>query len=115
MNAALLRKLRQRDRECLHCGEDREEYLVPHHRRNRGHGGSKLLDRLDNLLMICAYYNGAMESNPVVAENARNFGHKLSSWQDFDAPVFDECAGEWYLLDIKGGKTLVDAPDAPLF
>ena len=115
MNAALLRKLRQRDRECLHCGEDRQEYLVPHHRRNRGHGGSKLLDRLDNLLLICAYYNGVMESNPVVAENARMFGHKLSSWQDFDAPVFDECAGEWYQLDIKGGKTLVDAPDAPLF
>jgi hypothetical protein len=115
MNAALLRKLRQRDKYCMHCGEDREEYLVPHHRRNRGSGGSKLLDRLDNLMLICSYYNGAMESMSVVAEQARTHGHKLSSWDDFDTPVFDACDGQWYELDMNGGKRLADAPDEPLF
>jgi hypothetical protein len=109
----MLRRLRKRDPYCLHCGDT--ETLVPHHRRNRQMGGSKLLDRLDNLMMICSYYNGAMESNGVVAENARRYGHKLTSWQDFDAPVFDECTGEWYRLDIQGGKSLADSPDEPLF
>ena len=113
MNTAMLRRLRKRDPYCLHCGDT--ETLVPHHRRNRQMGGSKLLDRLDNLMMICSYYNGAMESNAVVAENARTYGHKLSSWDDFDTPVFDECTGEWYRLDIQGGKSLADSPDEPLF
>jgi hypothetical protein len=56
-----------------------------------------------------------MESNAAVAENARTYGHKLSSWDDFDTPVLDECSGEWYRLDVQGSKTLVDAPDEPLF
>jgi hypothetical protein len=115
VNAATQRKVRQLWPYCPHCGEDRPEYLVIQHRKNRGMGSSKLLDRLDNLIMICSYYNGAMESNGVVAENARRYGHKLTSWQDFDAPVFDECTGEWYRLDIQGGKSLADSPDEPLF
>ena len=108
LSTAMLKKLRQRDIMCVHCGDT--DSLVPHHRRNRGLGGSKLLDRLDNLMMICSYYNGAMESNAAVAENARMYGHKLSSWDDFDTPIYDECDGEWYLIDVQGGKTKTVSP-----
>jgi len=73
-------------------------------------GGSKLLDRLDNLLLVCASYNGAMESDWVIANQARDFGHKLSSWNDFSNPVFDKPSRIWYFLDDRGDKTEVDAP-----
>jgi hypothetical protein len=104
MKKSTINKLRKRDLYCLHCGEDRAEMLVPHHRKNRGMGGSKLLDRLDNLLLICADYNGLMESSPAIADNAREYGHKLESWQDFVEPIFDECDGEWYVLTESGEK-----------
>ncbi len=110
LSTAMLKKLRQRDTYCLHCGEDRQEYLIPQHRKNRQMGGSKLLDRLDNLVMICAYYNGAMESNAAVADNARMYGHKLTQWDSLDHPVYDECDGEWYLIDVQGGKTKTVSP-----
>jgi hypothetical protein len=104
---ALTRKmiihLRERDPYCLHCGDDL--HLVPHHRRNRGMGGSKSLDRYDNLLMICAAYNGLMESDAKVAEEARDLGHKLGQWQGFDNPVFDSITKEWFVLDKAGNKT----------
>ncbi len=38
----ILKQVQGRDPYCWHCG--REDDLVPHHRINRGMGGSKLLD-----------------------------------------------------------------------
>ena len=111
MNKSTLNKLRKRDSYCLHCGEDRHEMLVPHHRKNRGMGGSKSLDRIDNLLLICAYYNGAMESMSVVAEQARTYGHKLEHWQEASWAVYDECEGEWYQLTLDGLKVPTVAPE----
>jgi hypothetical protein len=108
LNAALIRKLRARDPYCVHCGLDRD--LVPHHRRNRAMGGSKILDRLDNLLMVCAAYNGAMESDAAIAGQARDLGHKLSSWQTFDSPVFDKVAGLWFVLTSDGRKEATEPP-----
>jgi hypothetical protein len=108
VNVTILRRLRQRDRYCWHCGSD--EDLVPHHRRNRGMGGSKLLDRLDNLIMVCGLYNGAMESDSAVAMLARDLGHKLSSWQTFDSPVFDKVARLWFVLTSDGRKEITEPP-----
>lgn len=102
LSKTLLKNLQKRDPYCWHCGES--ETLVPHHRKNRGMGGSKNLDRLDNLLMCCSQYNGDMESLPKVASRAKEKGHKLASWENFDSPVLDEVVGAWYLLDLKGGK-----------
>jgi hypothetical protein len=48
----VLKQVQERDSHCWHCGV--EEDLVPHHRKNRGMGGSKLLDTPDNLMMVCA-------------------------------------------------------------
>ena len=102
MKQALLKKLRARDSHCPHCGV--VDDLVPHHRMNRGMGGSKTRDRLDNLLLVCAVYNGLMESDAAVAERARQHGHKLWSWQGFETPVWDEWMGLWYVLDEAGGR-----------
>lgn len=108
ISKVLLQKLLKRDGYCVHCGEIND--LVPHHRRNRGMGGSKQLDRLDNLLMICAEYNGLMESDLVTANQARDYGHKLASWQEFDTPVFDRQKHGWYLLTQMGEKLETDPP-----
>jgi 5-methylcytosine-specific restriction endonuclease McrA len=88
--------LRRRDPHCYHCGQT--EDLVPHHRKNKGMGGSKLLDTPDNLMMVCSRYNGDMESNPRVAQQARAWNHKLPVWESTDWPVFDMAGGWWFLL-----------------
>ena len=98
----------QRDPYCIHCGET--EDLVVHHRRNRQMGGSKKLDRIDNLLRVCAVYNGHMESQPIVANLARDYGHKLASWDDFNTPVFDTTNRTWYVLTETGEKKESDPP-----
>jgi hypothetical protein len=103
-----LSKLRNRDHWCWHCG--REDTLVPHHRANRGMGGSRALDTLQNVILVCAEYNGLMESNAVVADSARDLGHKIGKFASPSAPVFDNFGGKWYFLDTKGNKTETEPP-----
>jgi hypothetical protein len=74
-------------------------------------GGSKLLDTLDNLMMVCAIYNGAMESDPGVAAQARAWNHKLPIWEKKNLPVFDRAGGWWY-LQPDGSKSRSDWTDA---
>lgn len=106
----VLKLVMARDSHCYHCGL--EEDLVPHHRRNRGMGGSKLLDTLDNLMMVCAIYNGAMESDSRVAAQARTWNHKMPLWEKQNLPVFDIGGGWWYLHE-DGSKSRSDWTDAP--
>ena len=102
-----LRKLiLMRDDHCWHCGV--EEDLVPHHRINRGMGGSKLLDTLDNLMMVCGLYNGAMESDVAVARQARAWNHKLPVWEDTGRPVFDAPGFGWWRLLPDGTRVRVE-------
>lgn len=101
----ILKIVQERDDYCWHCG--REDDLVPHHRINRGMGGSKLLDIPENLMMICAEWNGAMESNARVGAKARGWGHKLSVWESPEMLVFDCFAFRWYLLQSDGTKVVV--------
>jgi hypothetical protein len=103
-----LQKLRARDAWCWHCATESD--LVPHHRANRGIGGSKVLDSLQNVILVCAEYNGAMESDANVAAQARDLGHKLSKFMSPTAPVFDEFSRKWYVLDEKGGKFETEPP-----
>jgi len=101
----VLTLVQERDDYCFHCGQ--EDNLVPHHRINRGMGGSKLLDNADNLMMICARYNGAMESDATVGARARGWGHKLSVWQSPAMPVFDCVRFRWWFLHVDGSKTMM--------
>lgn len=107
----LVKLLQARDQHCPHCGAT--EDLVPHHRKNRAMGGSKLLDRIDNLMLVCPIYNGLMESDCRVASSARGWGHKLAQWEDFDKPVFDGVRFSWYVLTGDGEKLEVDFLDEP--
>lgn len=97
-----LKLLFDRDSHCWHCG--REDDLVPHHRINRGMGGSKKLDGLQNLILVCAVWNGEMESVSRAAQTARGWKHKLSVWDSVDLPVFDAYSFSWYVLMPDGSK-----------
>ena len=103
-----LKKLRERDQWCWHCGT--ESTLVPHHRANRGMGSSKVLDTLQNVIMVCSRYNGDMESDANVANQARDLGHKLSKFASPSAPLFDIVTRAWYVLDEKGNKNGSEPP-----
>lgn len=108
MNAKVIRQLRDRDTHCYHCGATAD--LVPHHRRNRAMGGSKLLDKLSNLILVCSAYNGAMEASASVATEARDLGHKLGQWDNFDTPVFDKVSSRWFMLTDNGDKVETSPP-----
>ena len=108
MKAAEIRKLRARDLYCWHCGES--DQLVPHHVQNRGMGGSKIADNLQNVILICAEYNGAMESDALTAEYARDNGHKSSKFSAPGHPILDQVTLRWYTLDKAGNKTECEPP-----
>jgi len=101
--------LRARDAHCWHCGATDD--LVPHHRKNRGMGGSKLLDGLDNLMLVCAFWNGEMESTSADAAAARGWGHKLSAWEATNRPVFDIPTSTWYTLLEDGTRVVFNIGD----
>jgi hypothetical protein len=65
---------------------------------------------LQNVILVCAEYNGAMESDADVAMRARDLGHKLSKFMSPSAPVFDAFSHKWYVLDEKGGKFETEPP-----
>lgn len=80
--AALLKGLEARDghRCAWHWeGACDPATLVPHHRSNRGMGGSRSKNRLSNLVWLCSDMNGLIESDSTYAESARGRGIKVSS------------------------------------
>ena len=108
VNKKDLKTLRKRDAFCWHCGLD-DDTLVPHHRQNRGMGGSPARDNLSNIILVCSRYNGLMESDSYWAARAREQGHKLMSHQDSAiAPCFDVTTGIWYRLNRDGSKVDIE-------
>ena len=73
-------------------------------------GGSKVADNLQNVILVCAEYNGLMESDSAVANEARDLGHKLSKFLSPSEPCFDNYAKRWYYLDTKGEKHETEPP-----
>jgi hypothetical protein len=73
-------------------------------------GSSKVLDTLQNVIMVCSRYNGEMESDAAVANQARDLGHKLSKFASPSAAVFDNYQKKWFALDEKGNKFETEPP-----
>lgn len=96
-----------RDLHCC-CGcVGREDTLVPQHRINRGMGGSRVLDRPANIIVMCSDMNGRIESDPTAAAAAREYGWKLSRWESpEDTPFYDLATGTWNLLDNLYHRTI---------
>jgi 5-methylcytosine-specific restriction endonuclease McrA len=107
----LRKQILERDQHCWHCGQVWD--LVVHHRVNRGMGGSKLLDTPDNLMAVCARWNGDMESDADVAAKARGWGHKLPAWEALSHPVYDVMGGSWWVLLPDGSMVESDWRDQP--
>ena len=101
--------LRRDNNQCWHCHEI--EAISIQHRQNRGMGGrGKSLDRLDNLIVLCSSMNLLVESDAVVSQQAKEFGWKLSSWDDFASPVFNANTKTWHRLHADGTLEIVDPP-----
>jgi hypothetical protein len=97
-----------RDWGCLHCSD--LETAVPHHRLNRGMGGSKERDRPSNIITLCSFYNGLIESDSFAAERAREMGWKLRNGQNpATIPVWVPRVSSWVLLDDGFNMNLFDS------
>lgn len=104
MNAKQFQRYLDRDKGCVHCGD--VETAVPHHRINRGMGGSKSRDVPSNIIAMCSYMNGQMESNSISAGYAKRKGWKLESWEKPDeTPLYNANLGEWVMLNDSYGIT----------
>jgi hypothetical protein len=107
MNGRQFARYLARDLHCV-CGcVGFEDTFVPQHRINRGMGGSRVLDRPANVLVMCSRMNGLIESDPKLAEVARLYGWKLSRWQEPEnEPFYDLATGAWYRLDNIFGREI---------
>lgn len=101
-----------RDGSCVHCGET--ETVAPHHRANRGMGGSRLRDNPANIIVMCSIFNGMMESDETSAHLARLYGWKLRPWENpAETPLWHTGSRTWRLLQDDGGFTIVPTYAAP--
>jgi len=107
MNGKQFGKYITRDGGCIHCGET--DAIAPHHRANRGMGGSKARDVPSNIIVICSTMNTAMESDAAIAAMAREYGWKLRSYDDpGKTPVFYQTLGLWVVLNDKFGWDVIE-------
>ena len=104
MNPKAFSKFLARDKSCVHCGAF-DDTLIPQHRINRGMGGSKLLNKPSNIVVLCSAFNGLIESNAAAAALAMKHGIKLQSWQVPETtPVWYASESAWFLLDNEGNR-----------
>jgi len=97
VNQKQFQRYLDRDGGCVHCGQT--ESVSPHHRLNRGMGGSKVRDVPSNIIVICSELNSRMESDYGTAQRAKLMGWKLSAGANpLEIPV-RHYSGEWRLLD----------------
>lgn len=106
MTPKQFQKYLDRDGGCLHCGQT--EAVAPNHRANRGMGGSRVRDVPSNIIVLCSWMNGLIESSATHAHHARMAGWKLFSHEEpASTPVWDGLRSEWVLLSDDFSKTPV--------
>lgn len=94
-----------RDGGCVHCGET--EAIAPHHRLNRGMGGSKPRGGLynarnapSNILTLCSTLNGLIEAHTASQAMARDYGWKLRNGDlPSEVPIWHSIRQQWFILD----------------
>lgn len=104
--ARVVRAMDERDgRTCCWHGADAKSTdcwpgtLVPQH-RDGGMGGGADRHRLSNVVWLCSITNGAIEADPVLAEEARVRGIKLRPGEDpAHAPITHAAHGRVVLTD----------------
>ena len=112
MNRQQFARFMERDGGCVHCGD--VVTAVPNHRLNRGMGGSKKRNHPANIVVLCSEINGLIESDPVWATRAREYGWKLRPWDDpLFVPVYEPMWGVWWRLDDEGNREAVPWEDHP--
>ena len=97
MNQKTFRKYLDRDDGCVHCGAT--EAVSPHHRLNRGMGGSKERDKPSNVIVICSWLNNAMEADSKVAAKAKELGWKLQAGDNPELEPIYHYSMQWRVLD----------------
>lgn len=104
VSAKVRRQVYERDGfMCVSCG--RTDTLTLQHRVNRGMGGSKTRDGVQNLVTMCAIENQRLEANPDFAAVGVENGWKLRSWENpLNVPVFFAFDG-WFYLTADGKRT----------
>lgn len=106
MTAKQFNKYLDRDGGCWHCGDT--ETAIPHHRANRGMGGSKRREVPSNVIVMCSIFNGLMESDTSSALAAMQFGWKIPGYASpINEPVYNMNDGCWYVLNNEYEKELV--------
>jgi hypothetical protein len=75
-------------------------------------GGSKARDVPSNIIVLCSYANGLLESDAALAAIARDYGWKVSTNSDWRAaPVYDLQTKEWVLLNDGFERIVVEEND----
>lgn len=106
MTPKQFQKYLDRDGGCIHCGI--ADAVSPHHRANRGMGGSKKRDVPSNIVVLCSWMNNAVESNAVAAQKAHLLGWKLWNGEHpAETPLWDSVRREWVLLGDDFSRTPV--------
>lgn len=106
MTPKQFQKYLDRDGGCVHCGIT--EAVSPHHRANRGMGGSKKKDVPSNIVVLCSRMNDLVERSQSHLLQARMAGWKL--WQGEEpsqTPLWDANRREWVLLGDDYTRTAV--------
>lgn len=101
---------------CVCCGQPGTDWdrLIPHHRADKGMGGSTAPDvhRMSRLLLVHASINLAFEdAHGVVLDRYRRYGWKIRRSDDTAAaPVWYGPDRGWWLLDDDGGRHEAEPP-----
>ena len=100
MNKRTFQRFLERDERCYHCGA-LDGILVPQHRIGRGMGGkNKKADQPANIVVLCSYANGLIESSAEFAELSRERGWKLAAYEEpTEVPIWDYWNNQWWILD----------------